>query len=703
MSIYDVAWISAIIALVYSLIQIFLLLKVDPGTAKMKEIANAVRIGADAFLKREYTVLLPIGIALTILIYFLVSPIAAEGFVVGALFSALAGYIGMNTTVRTSSRVANIAKKGMGPALSLAFRGGSVMGFSVAGLALLALSIFVFIYNNLILQQPALIAGLGFGASLIAMFMRVGGGIYTKAADLGADIVGKVEVGIPEDDPRNPAVIADNVGDNVGDCAGMGADVYESYVVIGIAAIILGVLAVQLSGNSLIASLSYNLIFFPLLIGASGIISSIIASFIVNSKLGNKLQPMRVLDLAFIVAAILAILINFFLTYSLFPSNIALSIFVSTILGVIVVVLIERIVDYFTSYNYGPTKFVAEASRTSAATNFLAGFSVGLSSTAPAAVLIVAAIIISYFLGYNSTGSYIFGVYSTAIATMAMLSLTAMIISIDSFGPITDNANGIVEMSGLGEDVRVVTDKLDAIGNTVKATTKGFAIASAALSALALFQAFQSEVMVRASQIPRYLQAYPNGSIQYILSDPRVLVGLLIGGLLPFFFSSFLINAVGKTAYKLVLEVRRQFQEIPGILNGAAKPDYGRCISMVTSASLKELIAPGLLAILTPLIVGFILGPISLGGLLIGSVVSGVFLALLMANAGAAWDNAKKYIELGNLGGKGSDVHKAAVMGDTVGDPFKDTAGPSLNSLIKVLNTISIVFLGVIMVYALLI
>lgn len=359
--------------------------------------------------------------------------------------------------------------------------------------------------------------------------------------------------------------------------------------------------------------------------------------------------------------------------------------------------------DYFTSYNYGPTKFVAEASRTSAATNFLAGFSVGLSSTAPAAVLIVAAIIISYFLGYNSTGSYIFGVYSTAIATMAMLSLTAMIMSIDSFGPITDNANGIVEMSGLGEDVRVVTDKLDAIGNTVKATTKGFAIASAALSALALFQAFQSEVMVRASQIPRYLQAYPNGSIQYILSDPRVLVGLLIGGLLPFFFSSFLINAVGKTAYKLVLEVRRQFQEIPGILNGAAKPDYGRCISMVTSASLKELIAPGLLAILTPLIVGFILGPISLGGLLIGSVVSGVFLALLMANAGAAWDNAKKYIELGNLGGKGSDVHKAAVMGDTVGDPFKDTAGPSLNSLIKVLNTISIVFLGVIMVYALLI
>lgn len=702
MAIYDIAWIAALIALAYSLIQVALLLRVDPGTPRMREIANAVKIGANAFLRKEYTVLLPIGVILTLLIYLFVSPIAAEGFVVGALFSALAGYIGMSTTVRTSSRVANIAKRGMGPALSLAFRGGSVMGFAVAGLALLALSIFVFAYGNQILQQPAIIAGLGFGASLIAMFMRVGGGIYTKAADLGADIVGKVEVGIPEDDPRNPAVIADNVGDNVGDCAGMGADVYESYVVIGIAAIILGVLAIQLSGNSLISSLSFNLVVYPLLIGASGIIASILASFIVNPSIGNKLQPMRVLDLSFIVATILAILINFTLTYIIFPVSLALNLFISTILGVLVVIFIERIVDYYTSYNYNPTKFIAEASRTSAATNFLAGFSVGLSSTAPVALVIVIAIIGSFFLGYIPTGSYIFGVYTTAIATMAMLSLTAMIISIDSFGPITDNANGIVEMSGLGEEIRAVTDKLDAIGNTVKATTKGFAIASAALSALALFQAFQSEVSIRATQLSRYLAAYPNG-IQFLLSDPKVLVGLLIGGLLPFFFSSFLINAVGKTAYKLVLEVRRQFQEIPGILNGDAKPDYGRCIGLVTSAALKELILPGLVAILTPIIVGLILGPITLGGLLIGSVVSGVFLALLMANAGAAWDNAKKYIELGNLGGKGSDVHKAAVMGDTVGDPFKDTAGPSLNSLIKVLNTISIVFLGSIMLYAILI
>ena len=697
-SILDLAWIGALIALVYALFQILMLVKYDKGTQRMQEIANAVKEGASAFLKKEYTVIFPIGAALTIIIYFTVGALPALGFATGAIFSALAGYIGMGITVRTSSRTAHIAKKGIGHALTLAFRGGSVMGFCVAGFALLGLSIFMFLFKDLILKEPTVIAGLGFGASLIALFMRVGGGIYTKAADLGADLVGKVEVGIPEDDPRNPGVIADNVGDNVGDCAGMGSDIYESYIVIGIAAIILGVLLYHEN-----PSLSTVVAFFPLLVGSAGIIGGLIGSLFVNPYLGNKVEPMRVLDIAFIISAIITIAVGYYFSSLLFPSNITNSILISIILGVLVVVMIEKIVDYYTSYNYSPTKFVAESSKTSAATNFLAGFSVGLHSTGPAAVLLVAAVVISYYVGYNATGSHLFGVYSTAITTMAMLSLTSIIMSIDSFGPITDNANGIVEMSNLGEDIRKVTDKLDAVGNTVKATTKGFAIASAALSALALFQAFQYEVSIKAKEIPRFLEVYGQSSIQFLLSDPKVIVGLLVGGLLPFFFSSFLIRAVGRTSMKLVEEVRRQFREIPGLLEGKSKPDYEKCISIVTQESLKELLLPGGIAILSPLILGYFLGPIALGGLLIGCVVSGVFLALLMANAGAAWDNGKKYIELGNLGGKGSETHKAAVMGDTVGDPFKDTAGPSLNSLIKVLNTISIVFLGAIMTYSILI
>ena len=690
----------ALVALVYALVQIALLLRSDPGNKRMQEIANAVKIGASAFLAREYLVILPAGIVLTIAIYFTTGLIPALGFVVGALFSALAGYIGMSITVRSSSRVAQIANKGLGHALSLAFRGGSVMGFAVAGFALLGLSIFVLLFENDIVTNPAIIAGLGFGASLIAMFMRVGGGIYTKAADLGADLVGKVEVGIPEDDPRNPAVIADNVGDNVGDCAGMGSDVYESYVVIGVASIILAALLLQAQSNFFFKDSS--LLYFPLLVGAMGIVGSIVGSLVVNPSLGNRLKPMRVLDLAFIVAGILIIILTGAIAFTLFPYSIAQSTLIATITGVVLVIVIEKIVDYFTSYSYAPTKSIAEASRISAATNFLQGFSVGLRSTAPSAVALVVAIAISYLSGYYLTSSTLFAVYNTAIATMAMLSLTAIVMSIDSFGPITDNANGIVEMSGL-EHVRRVTDELDAVGNTVKATTKGFAIASAALSALALFQALQTEVAIRAQNIPRYIEAYGTSSIQFVLSDPKVIVGLLIGGLLPFFFSSFLINAVGRTAMKVVLEVRRQFKEIPGLLEGKASPDYSKCIGITTQESLKELALPGLLAVLTPIVLGFLLGPLALGGLLIGSVVSGVFLALLMANGGAAWDNAKKYIELGNLGGKGSDAHKVAVMGDTVGDPFKDTAGPSLNSLIKVLNTISIVFLSVIMTYALLI
>jgi K(+)-stimulated pyrophosphate-energized sodium pump len=691
----------ALVSLLYAAVQIAMLLRQNPGSKRMQEIANAVKIGATAFLIKEYLVILPAGVILAIAIYLLVGPIPALGFVTGALFSALAGFIGMSITVRSSSRVAQIASKGLGHALSLAFRGGSVMGFSVAGFALLGLSLFVLLFGNDIVTSPALIAGLGFGASLIAMFMRVGGGIYTKAADLGADLVGKVEVGIPEDDPRNPAVIADNVGDNVGDCAGMGSDVYESYIVIGIASIILAALLLQPTSD--FPFKDFSLIYLPLLIGAFGIIGSIIGSLFVNPKLGNRLPPMRVLDIAFIISSIIVIILTYVISYSIMPSNIAQSITIATITGVVLVVVIEKIVDYYTSYNYNPTKSIAEASKISAATNFLQGYSVGLKSTAPSALALVIAVLISYLSGYYATNNSLFAVYNTAIATMAMLSLTAIVMSIDSYGPITDNANGIVEMSGLGEDVRLVTEKLDAVGNTVKATTKGFAIASAALSALALFQAFQTEVAIKAQTIPKYIQAYGSSSIQFVLSDPKVIIGLLVGGLLPFFFSSFLISAVGRTAMKVVLEVRRQFKEIPGLLEGKASPDYSKCIGITTQESLKELALPGLLAVLTPIVLGLILGPLALGGLLIGSVVSGVFLALLMANGGAAWDNAKKFIELGNFGGKGSDAHKVAVVGDTVGDPFKDTAGPSLNSLIKVLNTISIVFLSTIMTYAILV
>jgi K(+)-stimulated pyrophosphate-energized sodium pump len=554
-----------------------------------------------------------------------------------------------------------------------------------------------------------IIAGLGFGASLIAMFMRVSGGIYTKAADVGADLVGKVEAGIPEDDPRNPAVIADNVGDNVGDCAGMGADVYESYVVTAIAAMILGAL-IYINESSLIPAPNllslisqHQLLVYPLMLGAAGIVGAIIGSLYIRSSI--KSNPLGALNIALIITAAITIVLDYILGRAIFGSaGIGYYFLASAVVGVIVVVAIENVANYFTSYNYSPVKEIAESSKTGAATNFLAGYANGLRSTAPSAVVLVLAILISYYLGYAGSGdNQLVGVYCTAIATMSMLSLTGMIMSIDSFGPITDNANGIVEMAGMDESVRKVTDELDAIGNTTKATTKGFAIMSAALAAVSIFEAFQSEVN-RQISLHSLFSKYglvPLGSVTFALNDPRVVIGLFIGGLLPFFFSSFLIGAVQRAAFKMVLEVRRQFKEIPGIMEGTAKPDYAKCVDISTSAAIRELVAPGALAIVTPLLVGFVLGPVALGGLLIGSVVSGVFLAFMMTNGGAAWDNAKKYIETGQLGGKNSPAHQAAVMGDTVGDPFKDTAGPAINSLIKVLNTISIVFITSIVLYAL--
>ncbi|MDV3277425.1 MAG: sodium-translocating pyrophosphatase [Nitrososphaerales archaeon] len=685
------------------------------GNEKMVEIADAVRQGAGAFLSREYKVIAPIAIAIAVLIFGLIDlpngtgGATAAGFALGAALSAAAGYIGMAVTVRTSSRTAEAAKKGLGSALTLSFRGGGVMGMTVVGFDLLGLSVFYLIYGNTVASNPATIAGLGFGASLIAMFMRVSGGIYTKAADVGADLVGKVEVGIPEDDPRNPAVIADNVGDNVGDCAGMGADVYESYVVTAIAAMILGALiflrrgALGLSPDLLPVIGANHLLVYPLMLGASGIVGAIVGSLYIRSSIKSK--PLGALNIALVIGAVVTVVLDFVLGQAVFgTSSLGYYLFASAIVGIVVVIAIEQVANYFTSYLYGPVKGVAKASETGAATNFLAGFSTGLTSTAPSAVVLVVAILASYYLGYaGSGGNQLFGVYSTAIATMSMLSLTGIIMSIDSFGPITDNANGIVEMAGLEEGVRKVTDELDAIGNTTKATTKAFAVMSAALAAVSIFEAFQSEVnrQIGFNNLFAKYGIAPNTSISFTLTDPRVVIGLFIGSLLPFYFSSFLIGAVQRAAFKMVKEVRRQFKEIPGIMEGKAKPDYAKCVDISTSAAIRELAKPGALAIATPLVVGFVLGPIALGGVLIGSVVSGVFLAFLMTNGGAAWDNAKKFIETGQYGGKNSPAHQAAVMGDTVGDPFKDTAGPAINSLIKVLNTISIVFVSAIVLFAL--
>ncbi len=696
----------AVISLLYAAVLWSYIRRQNRGSAKMVEISDAVREGAAAFLNREYRIIAPVAIIIIILIFGLIDypnstgGATAAGFGLGALLSAVAGYVGMAVTVRTSSRTAEAAKSGLGSALTMAFRGGGVMGMTVIGLDLLGLSTFYLIFSGTIASSPATLAGLGFGASLIAMFMRVSGGIYTKAADVGADLVGKVEAGIPEDDPRNPAVIADNVGDNVGDCAGMGADVYESYVVTSIAVMILGVL--------IPSGVATGLLVYPLLLGAAGAAGAIVGSFYVRKSIRSN--PLRALNITLVIAAFVTVILDLVFGQLLFGgSTLGYYLFASAIVGIIVVVVIENVANYFTSYLYKPVKEIAISSQTGAATNFLSGFSNGLTSTAPSAVVLVVAIIASYSLGYYGSGGVVLtGIYSTAVATMSMLSLTGIIMSIDSFGPITDNAGGIVEMAGLESSVRDVTDELDALGNTTKATTKAFAVTSAALAAVAIFEAFQNEASkiilgASASVVSKYSSHMVGGELQFTLSDPYVIIGLLIGGLMPFYFSSFLIKAVGRAAYTIVNEVRRQFKEIPGIMEGTAKPDYAKCVSISTNTAIKELIKPGALAVVTPLVVGFVLGPLALGGLLIGTVVSGVFLAYTMTNGGAAWDNAKKYIETGQLGGKGSDAHKAAVMGDTVGDPFKDTAGPAINSLIKVVNTISIVFISAIVLYALII
>ncbi|MBI3588704.1 sodium-translocating pyrophosphatase [Candidatus Micrarchaeota archaeon] len=638
------------LVLLYAAYLAYSVLKLPAGSSKAQEISAAIQEGASAYLRRQYATLVPVVVVIAIAIGFLVSRRSAVSFVGGVVASALAGYIGMMVSVRTNARTAHAAEEGLAPALNSAVRGGAVTGLALVGLGLLGIGIDYALFADV----NALI-GFGFGASLISLFARVGGGIYTKAADVGADLVGKVEKGIPEDDPRNPAVIADNVGDNVGDCAGMAADLFESYVVTIIAAMLLG---------SALAAQEY--IAYPIMIAIAGAVASVFGvNFI---RVGSSHKIMRALYKGVFATAAFAIV-------ALWALPLAPGLFYAALAGVLLTLAMFFITEYYTAKEYGPVQEVASAARTGAGTNLISGLAVGMQSTA----LPVAAVVVATALSFSFAG-----LYGIAIAAAAMLSLTGIVITLDAYGPITDNAGGIAEMSGAPERVRKVTDALDSVGNTTKATTKGFAIAGAALSALALFAAFAEAVHLDNIN----------------LLHPAVVIGLFLGGLLPFLFSSFLMKAVGKAAFEIVEEVRRQFREIKGIMSRKAKPDYAKAVDISTRAALRELMVPAGMAVITPIAVGIVLGPAALGGLLAGAIVSGFLLALFMATSGAAWDNAKKYIEDGNYGGKGSDAHKAAVIGDTVGDPMKDTCGPSLNALIKVLNTVSLVFAGVFLAYA---
>ena len=649
-----------LLAFLYALFMAWYVSKKSAGTKEMKEIANAITDGANAFLYRQYKTLLPVVVVLLALIWYFVNMNTAIAFVVGVLASAFAGYIGMAVAVKTNVRVAEAAKKGIKNAFELAFRGGSVTGMSLTGLGLMGLA-GLYAYFN---KDLGPIIGFGFGASLISMFARVGGGIFTKAADVGADLVGKIEKKIPEDDPRNPAVIADNVGDNVGDCAGMAADVFESFVVTLIAGMLLGLMLK-----------SAWLIELPLAIGAFGVLASLIGTFFV------RLSGKKVMGAFYVALAVVSLLLlGFTYWYLTLPSSLQFEMFTSitylsvVFMGILVTLFIFVITEYYTDYKYSPVRSISESSKAGAATNLIKGLAVGMRSTAGPVLLVVIAIATSY---------YALGVYGVALAAAAMLSMSGIVISIDTYGPITDNAGGIAEMTGASKKVREVADLLDAVGNTTKATTKGFAIAGAALGSLALFVAFAEEV----------------GLTTVNLLDARVSIGLLIGALLPFVFASYLLDAVSKSAYKIVDEVRRQFKTIKGLMKGKAKPDYVRVVDLSTAEALKELVVPGLIAVFTPLIVGLLFGPQALGGLLAGAIATGFLLALFMCTAGASWDNAKKLIETGMHGGKGTAVHDAAIVGDTVGDPLKDTAGPALNSLIKVINTVSLLFAGVVLAY----